>query len=86
MSSESLESKRLRQNVRMLVVRLRVLDTEDLTSYQLPDEVITYVNVRRPPPDDSVFYQLDCPLVVLEQVNSLIDKLWLQEIQNCLCE
>ena len=32
----------------MLVARLRVLDVKDLTFYQLPDKVTTYVNFVRP--------------------------------------
>ena len=70
----------------MLVARFRVLDIRYLTFYQLPDKVITYVNVFRPPHADWVFYYRDYSLVVFKQVNSLTGKFWLQEIQHSLCE
>ena len=70
----------------MLVARLRVLDVKDLTFYQLPDKVITYVTVFRTPPADWVFCYRDYFLVVFKQVNSLTGKFWLQEIQHGLCE
>ena len=70
----------------MLVARLRILDVKDLTFYSLPDKVITYVNVLRPPPTDLVFCYGNCFLVVFKQVNSLIGKFCLQEIHHGLCE
>ena len=45
---------------------------------------LTYVNVLRPPPADWVFCYGDCSLIVFKQVNSLIGKFWLQEIQHGL--
>lgn len=50
--NHSSKPERLRQNVRMLVAVVRVLDTEEVTFYQLPDAMMTCVKVLRLPPAD----------------------------------
>lgn len=51
------------------LIRFHLLITVDHTFFYLPDEVITYLNVLRPPTADWVFCHRDYPLVVFKQVS-----------------